>query len=220
MIECQLRPNKITNEQIIEAMMTVRKEYFLQDSLKAQSYFDCELEVASKRFIASNQMIGKMLQVGFNRSMFEQVLLIGEPCGYVAALLARLADIVFVVESDLDLANAVEARFRADPVFDNIKIVQSHFCDGYEAQAPYDAIFITEGAEAIPDNLMMQLSDQGKLVYFKISPDQQTTMIKKANCIASLSVLTKHNDSFSEQLLDDCYARRSVDFCAKESFVF
>ncbi|MEM7071211.1 MAG: protein-L-isoaspartate O-methyltransferase [Pseudomonadota bacterium] len=213
MVECQLRPNDVCNEELLEVMGCLRKERFLPDHLKPQAYLDCDLEFKKHRYLPSSEIIGKMLQIGL-LDRCEQVLVIGDPSGYVAAILSKLVDMVFVVEEDEELLGQMKIRLSKADGFDNVRFTHGPLHEGYKEESGYDTIFIMVGIDYLPESISSQISDGGKAVFLK----SQSCELPQLRSLAHLSVCYKHNNHLSEESLGDFYTQRYQNFCYEQTF--
>ncbi|MEM7072463.1 MAG: hypothetical protein AAF418_02740 [Pseudomonadota bacterium] len=215
MVQCQLRPNHIANPHIIQMMSTVCREYFLEDAQKMQAYLDHPIALGAGRFLPSCVVIGQLLELAFAKPR-EQVLLVGEPCGYVAALMSGLAEMVFVVEPDHTFADHAKAKL-AHSAFSNIRFVQAGLEDGYAREAPYDAILVPAGCDKLAPALAGQIANGGIAVFIKTQdisrdPDQQS--------LACLTAVECHAGSLSEKIIGECFAYKLPELTQPAEFRF
>jgi protein-L-isoaspartate(D-aspartate) O-methyltransferase len=111
----------------------------------------------------------------------EKVLEIGAGSGYQAAILSKLAKKVITIERVKELAERTKKLLR-EKGYKNVTVVHGDGTKGYSQEAPYDAIIITAAAEKIPEKLIEQLADNGRLVA-PVGPsyDQELVRVKKRN---------------------------------------
>ncbi len=162
MVQEQLVPRGITDERVLEAMSVVPRHLFVEDALQSQAYGDFPLPIGEGQTISQPYIVALMTQALGLRGG-EKVLEIGTGCGYQAAVLARLCDRVYTVERLKPLA------VRARKTFDRLRCLNivCRIDDGtlgWPEHAPYDAIIVTAGGPRIPDPLLEQLADPGRLV--------------------------------------------------------
>ena len=164
MVDCQLRTNDVTDHELLKAMGTVPRESFVPASRAALAYIDDDLPVESsdgRRFLMRPATFGKLVQLA-EIGPDDVVLLIGGASGYEAAVLARLAGSVVMLECDADLARAAAdrlARLQAD----SAAVVVGPLEKGWPAEAPYDAIIVAGATETSAAGLTDQLRDGGRL---------------------------------------------------------
>ncbi len=161
MVESQVRTNRVVDERVLAAMETLPREIFVPKHRRALAYADEAVEIAPGRFLMEPMVVARLVQAAAVRSS-DAVLLIGCGTGYLAAVLARLASAVVAVENDAALA-AEAGRTLAAVGVDTVALVDGAFADGYPRQAPYDVIVVDGAVEDIPQSLVAQLADGGRL---------------------------------------------------------
>ena len=162
MVECQLRRRGITDERVLEAMLTVPREQFISESVRKFAYDDCPLP------IGFGQTISQPFTVAFQCEALqlqgdERVLEVGTGSGYAAAVLSRLAKEVYTVERIPNLAAQAEAtlhRLR----YANSHVFAANGTLGLPDYAPFDAIVVTAGGTSLPKPYLSQLATGGRIV--------------------------------------------------------
>ncbi len=162
MIEGQIRPNRVTDERVIEAMEAIPREAFVPKARRALSYADEAVEIAPGRYLMEPMLVARVIEAAAIRPT-DAVLLIGAGNGYMAALLARLAPAVVALESDPGLAKEAE-RLMGEVGADTVSVIAGPLAPGYPRQAPYDAIIFDGAVEEIPQAILSQLGEGGRLV--------------------------------------------------------
>ena len=162
MIREQLIARGITNRTVLNAMRKVPRHVFVPKSERASAYTDGPLPIGEKQTISQPYMVAFMTEA-LQLKPTCKVLEIGTGSGYQAAILAEIVDSVYTIEIVKTLG--ITARSRLDSLgYSNIEV---HIGDGYHgwpAHAPFDAIIVTAGAEHIPQALIDQLKDGGKMI--------------------------------------------------------
>ncbi|BCH54663.1 protein-L-isoaspartate O-methyltransferase [Agrobacterium vitis] len=162
MVDGQIRTTDVTSHSVLSAFLSVPREAFVPDNLKALAYIDEDIQVAPGRYLMDPSPLAKLLQLAeIGRS--ELVLEIGAGTGYVSALLGKLAGAVFAVESDEQLASAAKSNLEKLGAA-NVTVVQCPLEAGYAKEAPYDLIFLSGSVEEVPPALFDQLRDGGRLI--------------------------------------------------------
>ncbi|MCC3304970.1 protein-L-isoaspartate O-methyltransferase family protein [Sneathiella sp. HT1-7] len=162
MVLSQLRPNRVTNDRVAEAMDTVPREEFVPKELRGVAYLDEDLEVAPGRFIVEPRVFGRLLQEADIQST-DVVLDIGCGTGYSSAVLGFLAQAVVAIESDpalVETASETLSRLECD----NVAVVEGALVDGNAKQGPYNVIHINGAISSAPQSLLDQLAEGGRLV--------------------------------------------------------
>jgi len=165
MVDNQLRTNDVTDLRILDAMETVPREKFVPASKRAVAYIDEDLPVgasSSGRYMLKPHVFGKLLQLARVDSQ-DIVLVVGAGTGYSAAVLGKLATSVVAVEEDEDLAQSATAVL-LDLGIENSVIVEGPLTAGYAAEGPYDVIVVNGAVDILPEAILKQLKDDGRLV--------------------------------------------------------
>lgn len=163
MIDSQIRPNDVTDPRILAAFGTVEREAFVPRAARALAYADVPVEVAPGRFLMEPRCFAKLLQLAAITAE-DRILDVGCATGYSAAVLARLAGEVVALEQDADLVRAA-SQLLAN-VVGKVEVVQGGLVEGVKDRAPYDVIFINGAVEQVPESLLNQLAEGGRLVTF------------------------------------------------------
>ncbi len=162
MIDAQIIGRGITDRRVIEAMQNVPRHIFVEEAMSAQAYSDSSLPIGDRQTISQPYIVALMTQL-LQLSGTEKVLEIGTGSGYQAAILATLADRVYTIERHRPLA--LRARKALDSLgFLNVNLKIGDGSDGWQSEAPFDAIMVTAGAPEVPEPLLEQLKTGGRLV--------------------------------------------------------
>lgn len=162
MVDSQIRTNKVTDERLIDAIRAMPRERFVPDSLRARSYVDDDVELAPGRFLMEPMVTARLIQAA-EVLPANIALVVGAASGYAAALLAKLADTVVALEADAALAQRASSVF-ADLGIDNAAVVEGPLAAGCAKHAPYDVIFLDGAVEQVPQSLIDQLGEGGRMV--------------------------------------------------------
>ena len=179
MVDGQVRPSDVTDDRILEAMLTVPREVFVPASKRALAYLDLDLDVtegAARRCLITPALLAKILQAAEIKAT-DRVLVVGCATGYAAAIVARFAAQVSATESDPALAGKATAAF-AQLGIQNVTVKTAAAADGDAAGAPYDVIVLNGATEIIPTGLFGQLKEGGRLVgVFGLTPPPRATIV-------------------------------------------
>jgi protein-L-isoaspartate(D-aspartate) O-methyltransferase len=154
MVESQLRPQGVSDPAVLGAMAAVPREKFLPDHSRALAYVDRAVTIGGGRFLAAPTALGQLL-TQMNPEPGQRALVVGAGTGYSAAVLGAMGLDVVAVESAPDLAAAARTL--------GISIVEAPLEAGHRDGAPYDQILIDGAVEMIPDVIVGQLADGGRL---------------------------------------------------------
>lgn len=161
MVDTQVRPSDVTKFPIIDAMLSVPRETFVPDDKREAAYVGENLTLAPGRVVLEARTLAKLLDA-LDIQPGDLVLDLGCGLGYSAAVIARLAETVVAVEQDETLA-ADAQRILSEEGVDNAVVVTGKLVDGAPKCAPYDVITVEGGVEIIPDAVLSQLKDGGRI---------------------------------------------------------
>ncbi|WP_413154615.1 protein-L-isoaspartate O-methyltransferase family protein [Bartonella sp. cb54] len=168
MVDNQIRTRDVTDLSVLEAFLTVPREDFVPEDVKALSYLDTDVALCSEQkgglanYLMGPASLAKLLQLAAVKPS-DVVLDIGAKSGYCAALLSKLAESVIALESNQTLseqASKILERNRCD----NVIVVHGPLEHGHAAKGPYDLIFIEGAVDFVPENIFDQMKDGGRLV--------------------------------------------------------
>ena len=207
MVDGQILPNKVMDRRLIAALSDIPRERFVPKALEGVAYVDEDLEVAPGRFLMEPMVFARLVEEA-GIAPGDAVLDIGALTGYEAAVMARLASVVVAVEEDKDLAKAAGDNLTALGI-DNAVVVEGPLNQGHAKQGPYDVIFMAGAVEEIPDALLKQLADGGRLV----------AVVNRRN-IGSATLITKRNGVLGDRVLFDAGTPLMPGFARKPEFHF
>lgn len=163
MVDNQLRTNRIDHPEVLNAMNDVPRERFLPKALHGVAYADEDLSLPNGRFLIEPLAFARLLQAAEVRQD-DVVLIIGCSTGYAAAVASKLAATVISMQCDQATANEVQPILD-DLGADNIVMaVDPNPLAGDVQQAPFDAILVIGSIPEVPDRLIDQLGDGGRLL--------------------------------------------------------
>lgn len=193
MVECQLRPNKVVNSAIVDAMGTVPRERFVPDEMSGVAYVDEDLPLGGGRFLLEPMVLGRLLQEARPQSD-DAALLIGCGTGYTAAILGYLVGAVFALESDSDVASRA-SDLLAGQGADNVVVVEGPLEAGWPGEAPYNLILFDGAVQEVPDAVIGQMAEGGRIVAVIAGSDGpgRATLIERRGGIVSRRLLFDAN---------------------------
>jgi len=162
MVEWQIRRRGIRDERVLRAMGSVPRQEFVLPPYINKAYDDEPLPIGRGQTISQPYIVAAMLAAA-GLTGPERVLEIGTGCGYQAALLALLVREVYTIEFLPDLARSAADRL-APFGFTNVHVRCGDGTLGWPEYAPYHAILIAAAAPGIPEPLLEQLAENGRLV--------------------------------------------------------
>ncbi len=162
MVERTILSRGIEDERVIEAMLKVERRLFVPKEYRIEAYEDTPLPIGYSQTISQPYIVALMTELAEIDST-SIVLEIGTGSGYQAAVLAAIADFVFTIEIIPPLAE--RAKKLLDSLgYDNIELRCGDGFHGWPEKAPFDAIVVTAAPARIPEPLLSQLADGGRLV--------------------------------------------------------
>lgn len=162
MVELQIRERGIRDPRVLDALRKVPRHLFVPEQQRSQAYIDSPLPIGLGQTISQPYIVAYMTeQLMLDGS--EKVLEIGTGSGYQAAILGELAQEVYSVEIIPDLGKRAQTTL-GELGYDNIHIRIGDGFQGWEEHAPYDAIIVTAAPENIPQALIDQLAEGGRMI--------------------------------------------------------
>ncbi len=152
----------IKDERVLQALLKVPRHLFVPEDLVHNAYVDAPLPIGMGQTISQPYIVALMteaLEIDEN----SRVLEIGTGSGYQAAILAEIAKEVYTVERIPQLLERAQKILKSLG-YNNIHFKLGDGTEGWEEFAPYDAIIVTAGAPDIPEPLVKQLKEGGRLV--------------------------------------------------------
>jgi protein-L-isoaspartate(D-aspartate) O-methyltransferase len=162
MVEDQLVRRGIVNQKVLEAMRKIQRHLFVNENEWDRAYDDTPLSIPCSQTISQPYMVGLMTEL-IDPDKTKIVLEIGTGSGYQAAVLAETCKQVYSIERHQELAEQANNILKKLG-YENVEIKTDDGTVGWKEKAPFDAIIVTAGAPEVPDILVEQLNEQGKMV--------------------------------------------------------
>ncbi|MDD3267439.1 MAG: protein-L-isoaspartate O-methyltransferase [Burkholderiales bacterium] len=202
MVEQQVRPWRVFDENVMKLLGTIKREDFVQPVYRNLALSDIEVPLPGQQKMLFPKIEARLLQE-LKLSKKDKVLEIGTGSGYVTALLAKLTDFVYSVESDLENKKFAVNNLTKTGI-KNVSVIEGDGSFGLDAKAPFDKIFIGGGIELINDSFKRQLKVGGLLVAIV-----GNSIIKEAILLEKVSenefIETKLFETFVEQLVNNTH---------------
>lgn len=154
MVDSQLRPEAVTDRNVLAAMGRVERERFVPESARALAYFDRPIRLGEGRAMMPPAALGRLLSELAPKAG-ERALVVGSGTGYAPAILQSIGLEVVAVEADQELADAATAA--------GVDTKVSSLADGWAKGGPYDIILLEGAFEDVPTALVKQLAPEGRL---------------------------------------------------------
>jgi len=162
MVEQQLKPRGIKDERVLAAMTKVPREEFIPVDARADAYEDGPLPIGYDQTISQPYVVAFMTEQ-LRPKQSDRVLEIGSGSGYQAAILAELVADVYTIDIVEPLAKTAEATLQRLG-YKNVHVRVGDGYKGWPEEAPFDAIIVTCASEKVPQPLVDQLKDGGRMV--------------------------------------------------------
>lgn len=154
MVESQLRPQGVTDARVLSAMGSIPREQFLPDQSRPLAYMDRAVALGGGRFLSAPAILGQLL----TQMMPEpgtRALVVGAGTGYSAAVFAAIGLEVVAIEAEPELVAKARGK--------GIDVIETPLEAGFAKGAPYDQVLIDGAIEVIPETIIDQLADGGRL---------------------------------------------------------
>lgn len=160
MVDTQVRPSDVTEYPIIQAMLTIPRETYVPDALRAVAYAEQNVPLPGGGVILAPRTFAKMLEAA-NIAASDVVLDLGCGLGYSTAVLAHMAQAVVALEANPELAEEAQQILSGEGV-DNAAVICAPLTEGAAGSGPYDVIICQGALEHWPDALNDQLREGGR----------------------------------------------------------
>ncbi|MBU0549569.1 MAG: protein-L-isoaspartate(D-aspartate) O-methyltransferase [Candidatus Omnitrophica bacterium] len=177
MVAAQIEARGIKDKRVLEAMRSVPRHKFVPQPYQRFAYRDTPLPIAEGQTISQPYIVALMTEL-LELTGKERVLEIGTGSGYQAAILAELAARVYTIEIIPALAKGAEELLKTLG-YNNILVKCGDGYVGWEEHAPFDAVIVTCAPEEIPQPLIEQLADGGRMVLPVGSIYQELILVEK-----------------------------------------
>ncbi len=162
MVERQLEARDIRTSRVLEAMWKVPRHLFMPAEVRHYAYGDSPVPIGEKQTISQPYIVALMTQT-VDPQPHQRALEIGTGSGYQAAVLAELIREVFTIEIISSLGK--RARWTLEELgYDNVEVRVGDGYQGWSEEAPFDIILVTAAADQVPQPLIEQLAEGGRLV--------------------------------------------------------
>ena len=162
MVKRQIIARGVKNEQVISAMLTVPRHLFVPESNRSMAYNDTPLPIGEGQTISQPYIVAFMTEV-LDLKPDDRVLEIGTGSGYQAAILAEIAHDVYTIEIIPVIGNRA-SKLLDEMGYTNIHIKIDDGYKGWPEEAPFDAVIVTCAPDKIPQSLIDQLREGGRII--------------------------------------------------------
>lgn len=208
MVERQIRPNNVTDERVIEAFLTLNREQFVPERLRATAYADNDLPLGGGRYLMTPMVAARLLQA-LEITRTDTALVVGAGVGYEAALIARIARSVVAFEEEAELARLGRGALVEHRIA-NVKFVEAPAAQIGRPRASYDVIFFAGAVAEIPAEIAAQLAEGGRLA----------VVIRADEGPGRATLVTRTGGLLAHRVMFDAATPMLPDFSRKPAFVF
>jgi len=161
MVDGHVRPADVTKYPIIAAMLRIPREAFVPDGLRDLAYIGDHVQLGGGRVVLDPRILAKTLDA-LDIRPDELVLDVGVAMGYSAAVISTLAEAVVAVEEDATMAAEAQALLAGHHA-DNVAVIEAPLAQGAPDQGPYDVVIVEGGVETLPQSLLDQVKEGGRI---------------------------------------------------------
>ena len=194
MIENQLRPNKITNNDVLQVFMSTSKEKFISEDKKNICYSDQDISIKDQRGYLKNLHLAQILHYAEIKNN-EKVLHIGGLTGYLSVLIAKLCNKIYVTDNDQVFVENIIKNFKNNELT-NGKVIKEEFSEGLRGEEPFDLIIIDCPQYNFNLDLLSQVNVGGRIIYIEKINEELSKAYK----------MIKYEDNFSKVFLFDVFS--------------
>ena len=194
MIENQLRPNKITNSDVLQAFMNTSKEQFISEDKINICYSDQDIFIKDRRGYLKNLHLAQILHFADIKND-EKVLHIGGLTGYLSVLISKLCNKIYVTDNDQSFVDNIIKNFSNNEIT-NGKVFKEEFSQGLKSEGPYDLIVIDCPQYNFNLNLLNQVNVGGRIIYIEKINEELSKAYK----------MIKYEDNYSKVFLFDVFS--------------
>jgi protein-L-isoaspartate(D-aspartate) O-methyltransferase len=208
MVERQLQPNRVTDERVTNAFLSIWRELFVPERLRAIAYSDTDLLLGRGRFLMAPMVAGRLLQTA-EVVRNDNALVVGAGVGYEAAVLALLGRSVVALEEDGELARQGRAALVEHRIA-TVNFVEGAQAQGSRMRAAYDVILFGGAVAEVPPEFPAQLAEGGRMV----------AVVKSDNGPGRAMLTTRTGGVLATRVMFDAATPLLPGFARKPSFVF
>lgn len=208
MIERQLQPNKVTDERVIGAFASIRREVFVPERLRPIAYSDNDLPLGGGRFLMAPMVAARLLQAA-EIVRTDNALVVGAGVGYEAALMATQCRSVVALEDDAELARQGRAAL-VEHHIGNANFSGETRTPGGRTRPVYEVILFGGAVAAIPAEISGQLGEGGRMV----------AVIKPDDGPGRATLTTRTGGILASRVMFDAATPLLPEFARTPAFVF
>ncbi len=159
----RLRQRGIQDSAVLSVMRSIPRHLFVDEALASRAYEETALPIGHGQTISQPYLVAYMTEALLEAGPCNKVLEIGTGCGYQTAILARLVGEVYSIERIAPLLGKARILLHRLNIY-NVHLKVGDGNEGWKPSAPYDGILVAAAASEIPETLLLQLSERGRMV--------------------------------------------------------
>ena len=207
MVNGQIKPINGMTEKLVSIFKSLNRGDFMPEKFKESAYVEKNLILSNNRVILKPELVAKIAMY-IDLKANENVLILGSTTGYLTAVLSLISETVIVVEEDYNYVKSSEIAIKAKN-FNNVIYINKSISNGCIEQSPFNAIIIEGAVDHIPQKLLNQLENGGRLI-----------AILSENGLCNAKMFTRKETMFHSKQLFPCSLPVLPSFKEKNIFSF
>lgn len=208
MVDSQIRPNDVTEPDLVSALLKIEREAFVPASRKGVAYSELEIETSEGRHLWTPRDFSKLVKY-LEPAADDIALIVGVGAGYEAAVLGQLVETVIGLDEDEELVAKTTERL-ANQGVDRAVVVAGPLANGLADQGPFDLIMVNGMVETVPEAWTEQLAEGGRL----------GAVVQTNSGLGSARIYTRSGDVVSYRVAFEARPPKFDQFTAAKAFAF
>ena len=207
MVNGQIKPINGMTEKLVTIFNSLNREGFMPEEFKERAYVEKNFALSNHRVILKPELVAKIaMHVDLKEN--ENVMILGSTTGYLTAVLSLIAQTVIVVEEDDKYLKSSEMAIKENNI-NNVIYINKSISNGCIEQSPFNAIIIEGAVDHVPQKLLNQLENEGRLI-----------AILSENGLCNAKMFTRKEAMFHSEHLFPCTLPILSSFKGKKIFSF
>ena len=207
MVNGQIKPINGMTEKLVSIFNSLNRESFMPEEFKESAYIEKNFSLSNHRVILKPEIVAKIAMY-INLKENENVLILGSTTGYLTAVLSLIAETVIVVEENDSYLKSSEIATKENNL-NNVIYINKSISNGCIEQSPFNAIIIEGAVDHVPQKLLNQLENEGRLI-----------AILSENGLCNAKMFTRKEAMFHSEHLFPCSLPILSSFKGKKIFSF
>ena len=207
MVNGQIKPINGMTEKLVSIFNSLNREGFMPEELKERAYVEKNFALSNHRVILKPEIVAK-IAMHIDLKENENVLVLGSTTGYLTAVLSLISETVIVVEEDDEYLKSSERATKENNI-NNVIYINKSISSGCIEQSPFNAIIIEGAVDHVPQKLLNQLENEGRLI-----------AILSENGLCNAKMFTRKEAMFHSEHLFPCSLPTLSSFKEKNIFSF